>query len=282
MSLFLEKNSNESELYALIRDSKSSLKNLFDEFWQRYEPYSDNSFQIKLQNEFHQRWWEMYLGIGLLNLNLNLIPSRKEEGPDYEVKLSDKTLWIEAVAPKRGNGDDFLPEMQFSVQNPPEKEYLLRLTSGLNVKQKKINSYKEDFNLDNDDFIMAISSCELSRYGSLMDYPVSVMLKVLAGAKNLVLNENGNFVSYRPSVTKNSGEPIVTNWFNHEGFKEISAVLYSNCEIKKSQNKPEESFQLFLNPSVENDYLFELFKGIDIWYNSTQNDENIWKRINNN
>ncbi|MEX1136828.1 MAG: hypothetical protein WEB89_07990 [Balneolales bacterium] len=278
MSLFKEKNSAGSELYARIRDHESSLKKLFEEFWQRYEPYSDQGFQERLQNQFHQRWWEMYLGIGLLNLNLNLNPSRKEKGPDFEIKLSDKTLWIEAVAPNLGNGDNSLPEMLEGVHNLPEKEFLLRLRTSLDYKLKKIKSYKNEYIPSNDVFIIAISSCALSGYGALMDFPVPAPLKILAGAKNLVLNEKGNFVNFRPNITKNSGSTVDTNLFKNQSFKEISAVLYSNCRILKSHSKPEESFQLFLNPNFENDYFFEPFEGIDIWYHYTDNGESIWKK----
>lgn len=280
MAFFKESNKNGSNLYSRIRDHESSLKKRLEEYWKKFEPYSDKDFLDGIEENFHQKWWEMYLGIGLLNLKLNLNPSRQVIGPDFEINLTDKNVWIEAVAPKIGTGNNALPKLLEGVHELPEKEFLLRLTNSIDNKVKAFNSYKNKFISANGSFIIAISSCALSEYGSLMDYPVPAPLKVLAGAGNLVVSKEGNYVDSRKKVNTYSGNPVDTNLFEQKKFTSISAVLYSNCNILNCNNKPEETFQIFLNPNVETSYYFEIFQGIDIWYKLPDSDEQIWKKKN--
>ena len=199
MSFFRESVLTESKLYARIRDYEKDalVKFQIESYWKKYKSYAPQNYLDKVQSNeyFHQRWWEMFLGVGLLNLNLNIKTSTNDRGPDFEINLPSQTIWLEAVAPKIGEGDGVVPELLGGVNKLPENEFLLRLTNSLNYKLEIYNEYKSKGIIsDNDYCIIAISSCALNQYGKLMDFPAPVLLKVLAGVSYLVLSKKNNYV----------------------------------------------------------------------------------------
>lgn len=114
MEFFRNSISSESELYTRIRDYEkdSKVKSQIENFWKKYEPYAPQEYLEKIHSEgnFYQKWWEMFLGVGLLNLNISITTSPKDVGPDFKIILPSQVLWIEAVAPNVGDGVDAIPE----------------------------------------------------------------------------------------------------------------------------------------------------------------------------
>jgi len=285
MSFFRDSIQNESKLYGRIRDYENdfSVKSQIESYWIEYKPYAPQNFldKVQIDENFHQRWWEMFLGVGLLNLNFNIKTSHIEKGPDFKIVLPLQIIWIEAVAPNVGDGKDAVPEL-YGVHNLPENEFLLRLTNSLNYKMDVFNKYIEKGIVSNNDYcIIALSSCTLNQYGSLMDFPAPAPLKVLAGVGNLVLNKNDNYVQYRDEIQKKSGSSVETSLFSLESYSKICAVLYSHSDPLNSPDKPETTFLLFLNPVNSqnvNNILLKSFNDIEIWC-QTKNDEYIiWQK----
>lgn len=286
MSFFRDSIPNESKLYARIRDYEkdSSVKSQIENFWKKFESHAFPKYLEKVQSDrnFHQRWWEMFLGVGLLNLNCNINTSPIEKGPDFLISLTSQNIWIEAVAPNIGNSSDAVPELLEGVHNLPEVEFLLRLTNSLNYKLDVFNNYKEKGLVsDNDYCIIAISTCALNQYGSLMDFPAPAPLKVLAGVGNLVLDKDNNYVQYRAEIQKKSGCLVETSLFSLKSYSKICAVLYSYSDPLNSPDKPETTFQLFLNPFNSqnvNNTLLNIFNDIEIWYQTINGKYIIWQK----
>lgn len=287
MKFFKDSILNESKLYARIRDYEkdSSVKSQIENYWRKFEQYAPQKFLENIQNEtnFHQRWWEMFLGVGLLNVNCDIRTSSIEKGPDFLISLTSQNIWIEAVAPNIGNNNDAVPELFEGIHKLPEVEFLLRLTNSMSYKLDVFNNYKEKKLVsDNDYCIIAISSCALNQYGSLMDFPAPAPLKILAGVGNLVLDKDNNYVQYRTEIQKKSGSSVETSLFSLESYSKICAVLYSNSDPLNSPNKPETTFQLFLNPFNSgnvNNTLSRIFNDLEIWY-QTKNDKYIvWQKV---
>lgn len=286
MNLFRNSIRNESKLYARIRDYEkdSSVKNQIEKFWKKFETYAPPKYLEKLQSEgnFHQRWWEMFLGVGLLNLNFKIETSSREEVPDFLINSNSQKIWIEAVAPNIGSNNDALPEFLEGVHKLPEVEFLLRLTNSLNSKLDVFNNYREK-NLvsDNDYCIIAVSSCALNQYGGLMNFPAPAPLKILAGAGNLVLAKDSNYLQYRTKIYKSSGSQVKTNLFYLNEYSKICAVLYSHSDPLNSPDKPETTFQLFLNPfnpSTVSSSLLKYFNDIEIWNHIKSEEYIIWQK----
>lgn len=273
MNLFFQKRkNNEDQLYSQIRDcpERAEIKKQIECFWKKYRKYAPVSEQhflsiIQKKGNFKQRWWEMTLSVGLLNIGIEIQKKKTEEGPDIlidnPIKVSPK-IYIEAVAPKEGETEDKLPEMKLGVHNLPVREYLLRLRRAFIKKYKYyINNNKI---CENDVYIIAISACNLSQYGSLMDYPPAP-LKLLAGAGHLILSPSGSFFEHRPQIRKTNNIPVEMNYFLKKEYDGISAVLYSNVDLLNCPDKPEENFIIVKNPIAKNPIHNTFFKGIENW-----------------
>jgi len=271
-SFFLSKTENEDWLYSQIRDcsERAEIKKQIECFWEKYRKYAPVSEQyflseIQKRDQFKQRWWEMILAIGLLNIGTNIQKKSKKEGPDIIIGNPPKT-YIEAIAPKMGEAKDKLPEMQWNgVFDLPKKQFLLRLTSSFCEKYNKFKQYiKKGLISVNDICIIAISICNLDQYGSLMDHPCDAPLQFLAGgAGNLVISSKGDsFVRFNSVLEKANRSPVKLDYFFSTGYSEISAVIYSNVDLLNCPDSPEQSFVIVKNPFAKNPIPKGLFKGV--------------------
>ncbi|MBT9175585.1 MAG: hypothetical protein DDT22_01265 [candidate division WS2 bacterium] len=281
-SFFLPKAADENFLYVQIRDDsrRHKSKTQIESLWKKYKGHESRNFLRETQVNFYQRWWEMFLTVGLLNLSFDIKTERADKGPDIKVTLpNNEIIWIEAVAPNLGTGKDALPPLKFGVSDLPEREFLLRLTTSLSSKADVFKDYAEKGLINNkrDACIIALSSCGLSQYDSLMDFPVPAPLKVLVGCGNLVLTRNGSSASQRKHLKKSTDVEVDSCFFNDEAHAHIAAVLYSNEEPLNCSDNPESSFQLFLNPNAQNPIQKADFNSIETWYQEKKSeDEIIW------
>jgi hypothetical protein len=268
-SFFLTEIPNEHWLYTQIRDcpKRELYKEKIESFWIKYNKNAIKGFLQKAQREFKQCWWEMYLGIGLMNLGFQIQTTK--EGPDFRIRINSKqNIWIEAIAPGSGdpNRTDSLPPLHEGVQTLPEDQFLLRLTHALLKKKDQFVDCLNKKIVNKNDFkIIAISSCDLDEYGELTNFPVPAPLKVLAGVGNLALTKNSSYLSTRIPIVKGSGNKVDTQLFARDDFKLISAVLYSNSNVLNCLENPETSFMLFLNPNAEIEFPKESFQKCEIW-----------------
>jgi len=69
--------------------------------WRDFYDLADPQFCERFPLEFHQRWFEMYLGVSLRRAGLNI--SAPKPGPDFRVEVEGSPIYIEAVAPTGGN-----------------------------------------------------------------------------------------------------------------------------------------------------------------------------------
>ena len=271
-SFFRNKKKDEDWLYSQIRDcsERAEIKKQIECLWEKYRKYAPVSEQhflseIQKKDQFKQRWWEMILAVGLLNIGVKIRKKSNEEGPDIIIEKPLKT-YIEAIAPKMGETKDKLPEMQWDgVFDPPKKQFLLRLTSSFCYKYNKFKQYiKKGLVSTNDICIIAISICNLDQYGSLMDSPCDAPLQFLAGgAGTLVISSKGDsFIRFTPIIEKANRSPIKLDYFFSTDYSEISAVIYSNVDLLNCPDSPEQSFVIVKNPFAKNPIPKGLFKGV--------------------
>lgn len=287
-NLFQATRNGEDALYARLRDDKRGKPNRqrLEQMWLDYRPYAPKGFRKKLQFEFHQRWWEMYLTLGLCRLGFPVSTFSKDDRPDILLNFEDTKVWVEAVAPKPGAKSDAVPErVANGVADLPMRECLLRLTQAVTDKRKKLNCYiRRGIVSESDAFVVAVSACALNQFGSLLDWPQPVMLRVLAGAGDLAipLNKSSEQYSKRQEATiRDSSSPVNLSLFYSDEFSSVVGVLYSNQDLLNAPIAPEESFEFFLNPKSKTQVKVPLviIQRIPTWSEDRSSEEEIvWKR----
>ena len=137
------------DYYRLIRDEKRSqvvkLKSYMENLWNIYYPYADKDFRSQLAQDFHARFWEMYLTCTLLAKSHKVVPKMKRyEGPDILVQDLPRRIFIEAVAPSEGSegNPDKVPKLKLNeVTRVPDTKITLRYSGAIVDKYKKYYTY---------------------------------------------------------------------------------------------------------------------------------------------
>ena len=249
----------EHRLYARLREGSdphsAERREFFGTLWRQYEPFAPKGFPKKLQIEFHQRWWEMYLVVGMLHLDLEPICCRSDTGPDISLDIGGRQMFVEATAPTAGMQSDQVPQpVRNGVAVFPERECLLRLTQALTDKCKRLQDYIDQGIIPADAcVVIALSASDLNQFGTLLDWDVPALLKVLAGAGPPVLPGDGSpsYPTRRNTLQRNSGRAVDAVLFESAAFSIISGVLYSPVDLWSATPKaPEDSLSLFVNPSA--------------------------------
>lgn len=184
----------EHPLYTRLRDwpdpTSEERRGFFRALWKEYEPFAPKGFPRKMQVEFHQRWWEMYLTVALLHLGLEPKTSRADKGPDLYLPVDNWFVFVEATAPTAGRTSDRVPEfVENGVAPFPHREFLLRLAQAFSEKAKRFQHYIDSKVIPGDSCcLIALSATDLNTFGTLMDgfYP-EPPLCVLTGAGNMVM-----------------------------------------------------------------------------------------------
>ena len=155
------------ELKNILSNSKlNTVRQWLERQWEIYEPFADKNFRIEIATNFHQRFWEMYLTCSLLEFQYEIKAQKTEKGPDICIHQNGCRIWIEAIAPGSGNGDNAVPPIALNARTwtfyrEPENQIILRYRSALQEKLCKYISYREgkinmlQYTLINFDFTLA-------------------------------------------------------------------------------------------------------------------------------
>jgi hypothetical protein len=149
-------------LYVSVRDRRQLRwgRRYTEALWSLFRPYADQNFLSEAPLHFHDRFWEMYLGVAFLRTRL---PMRKlaDAGPDFAVEIGPRRFWVEATAPSAGDGPDQVPEEQddgVGIIAPTEK-ILLRFTHSLLEKQRQYGAALADGLIGIEDgYILGVNS----------------------------------------------------------------------------------------------------------------------------
>ncbi len=286
--LLQPKRANEHQLYARLRDWTDShseeRRGFFNSLWAEYESFAPRGFEKKLQIEFHQRWWEMYLVVALLHLGF--IPNKNpaDVGPDATFDVGGKLVVIEATAPSVGRSSDRVPDpVHNGVADFPERECLLRLTQALTYKNECFHKYIDSAIVSHDaSRIIALSASDLNQFGTLLDSIRPAPLSVLAGVGPTVINIGGEkpppYSSCRNTLTRDSGSPVDASLFDKDNFSIISGVLYSSVSLWSASLNHENTLALFLNPNAKNPVPSEFHNQFVTWTREIlEGNEIVWK-----
>lgn len=237
-TLFESNAEGQSDAYRNLRDGdwNTSHRAYAEQLWERFKPYAEPAFRDELSRAFHQRFWEMYLGCGLLNAGL--VPELKPpRGPDFKIQTCSHVIWIEAVVPMAGTGADAVPAYTDSdFKKVPVERMLLRLRSAIEDKYNKIVRYLKTGIVSADDSIIIAVNGGLIPHSILESDPPRILSALFPVGKRFgvfdrntmqILNQG---FQRRAHLIKQSGSKVSTTLFTSTDYSYLSAVLYSNSD----------------------------------------------------
>jgi hypothetical protein len=216
--------------------------------------------------KFYQRFWEMYFGCVLLEQGLSLKKPPKD-GPDICIQHGAQRIWIEAVAPERGEtgNPNSVLEMEYEElrfdpdtgQPLPlegagyvleEDKVKLRYLHAISIKSDKVQGYiRKGIISPSDPVIIALNSANIeedSDSGS-MDIIKKICFGVGREQIEIRLNRETNKVEasahyeLAPTVRKISSETsseiaIQSAIFLKDIYPHISAILFSYARLGRN------------------------------------------------
>jgi hypothetical protein len=257
-SFFLEGLSKDAG-YVNVRDSKSEMcvkARAFTELlWESYHPFADPNFQTDAKNHFLQRFWEMYLHCAFEENGLK--PQRVgSEGPEFFFMHSGKKIWVEAIAPGPGTGDDAVPENpgDGQVRVMPTEKILLRFTQALRDKFVKYQKDRSKGIISPNDYVLL---CINSRgipdapYGAELPYFIKAFLPL--GNAQISINLKSGLASsagheYRNVIRKKIGSPVSTDSFLSPETSAFIGILHSSVDCANRPERLGRDFSVLHNP----------------------------------
>ena len=238
--------------HQLGADSKVFIESL----WKRYCQYADSAFRDDARNHFHQRFWEMYLAVTLLDKGFEL-DKHGDDGPEFSAQIDGMRVWFEAIAPTPGTGADRVPELASGeVRKAPVKEILLRFTNALDEKRQRYLAAVDSGRIASEDgYVLAINSRGISigTCGISTPYFVQAFLAIgpLAAAldpKSLEIIDS--YHQYRPQIEKANGAPVSTCPFLGQDAAYCSTVIHSAVDCANYPTDLGADFVLLHNPNA--------------------------------
>lgn len=228
--------------YPIERDMVADLERL----WQRFEPYADANFRAEFAREPEARFWEMALGVALLDAGKALRPRREAPTaggqPDLCVLDGPRRVWIEAIAPKRGNvPEDCVPELIAlndggRVTVTPVREMQLRITHALWTKKDKLDRYRTSGIIAaNDICLVAIGAVHFALQARGPGYPLALSSVYPIGDEYLTVNAETLAIVgrgfQRSETIARKGGVIPRSAFLDPLFAAISGLIWSRVSI---------------------------------------------------
>ncbi len=238
--------------------------NFIESLWRRYQGYEDAHFLHEAKDHFLERFWEMYLAATFLERGFALSRPRNA-GPEFCFTSGNQKIWVEAVAPGPGIGNDRVPELQMCSElqmglevasKVPTEKILLRYTNAIAVKRERYLAALEGGILDDSDsYVLAINSRGIPHapYGNTLPFFVQALLPF--GPLTILIDpETGKFgdpfYQLRESVAKAKGSPVSTASFLDPQFAFVSAVLHSSVDCVNCPSRLGGDFTILHNPST--------------------------------
>ncbi|MBL7031050.1 MAG: hypothetical protein ISR89_07790, partial [Candidatus Marinimicrobia bacterium] len=134
-----------------------------EKLWEDFAPFADKQFLDEIETNLKSRFWEMYLGCSFLYNDFNLeLPSHKG-GPDLKINYNNTNLWVEAVTPQKGVGNDKLKKPpNGKVVKVSQDKMILRIQNSIDEKKRKYSNWiDKNIVSENEPFILAINGSEL-------------------------------------------------------------------------------------------------------------------------
>lgn len=240
---------------------RQETRNWLESLWEKYREYAEPNFLNRLREPggFHPFSWQMYLAGVILSKKYKLQPNAGS-GPDLQLKIDDKNIWIEAVITTSGDDENAVGLPKSGAIYDSLDPRVARISNALTKKYEKyLEKYRGSICKEDEPFIIAINgsltntldesrAAEATVYGRGND----VLIRAADGTMK------GGFYELREAIEikKVSGQTkIQTNYFCSDCFREISGIIYCEQHVINANNNsgtPEENLYFLLNPYAKN------------------------------
>lgn len=258
------------DAYRNLRDLgyNSNRREFVECLWARFRPSPDNHFLTEAKTSFLQRFWEMYLFAALEDQGLQ--PQKGAgAGPDLLVVFGGVRYWIEAVAPRRGDGADQVPEMDWGskeARRSPLDQIQLRYANAISEKAGKWARWIQVGRvLAGDGYLIALNGRGCNEFFD-GNPPLFVRACVAIGHPSMALDPvTGKIVdayyTYSDSITKKSGVPVSTAAFFQPEFSHVSGVIHSLADGWHHPASLLEGMEFLHNPQADVPLLRSALRG---------------------
>lgn len=242
-----------SRAYRNIRDRidgpAPKARAFIEHLWSRYRGLEDPHFLQDAQAHFLERFWEMYLAVAFMENGLMPVRERGV-GPEFYFLHKEQKVWVEAVVPGPGDGDDRVEE----TEDVPTEKILLRFTNAVSAKRRRYNvALAKSLIRKEDCYVLAINSRGIPHapYGNTLPFFLQALLPI--GALTLVIDRAtgkaiDSYYAFRDSVTKTAGAPVSTAIFLDTKYSFISAILHSGVDCVNCPPQLGGDFSVLHNP----------------------------------
>lgn len=238
-----------------------------DDLWRDFEPYATDHFLLEFPYRIHQRWFEMYLAVSLLRSGLD-IRCLKDSAPDVQVRIDDRTVWIEAIAPSGGGPNN--PDRV--IQPPPRDEngapvafrlptekVILRVRGALHDKSQKIAKYRSAGIIAPQDQAMIAVNLRDVPHGFYDPQKYALGAVYGQGDQYVVLDRNSGDVirqgfGHRPTLLRSSGSAVDMAPFLKPGMEHVTAALVSAVDAANCPQRAGFDFLILPNPTASPTY----------------------------
>lgn len=250
-------------------DNAAQCRRYVESLWDQFRPYADEHFVQDFPSHTHQRFWEMYVGVTLLEAGHDI--QAPKPGPNFGFTLRGHRIWIEAVAatPGEPGRPDSIPpldpraEMTARAEYVPQDKIVLRCTSAISAKyptqyrrhvEKRIVSPA-------DCYVVAVNHSDVYHYAEVGEPPYILRAVLGLGSHFVTIDRGtgeltGQGVQYRGSIPKATGAEVETRLFLSSESAPVSAVIGSvtniGTPVHLSQHQMGQDFRLVHNPLAAN------------------------------
>jgi type I restriction enzyme S subunit len=171
------------------------------------------------------------------------------------LQVGDGQLWIEATAPRRGEGPDAVPPVTFGkLQDVPGDAIKLRIRSVLSEKLAKLADYRSKGIVRvHEPFVVAINGHQLPFGDCPAPVPWVVGAVFPIGDESILIDTEtgkavGSFHQPKPLIRKAKGSPVPLDCFLDPSYAGISALIYSTANPSNPHPRLGSGFTIVHNP----------------------------------
>lgn len=281
---------------SLPADCSMSYRNLFsaptarakaardecEELWRGFHNLADKDFVDRFPFEFQQRWFEMYLGAGLRDANLDV--SAPKPGPDFCITVAGRPIYIEAIVPEAGSpfNPDHVPEPAYTyadggpiASRVPHDLITLRLAGAFHKKAGVYNRYRVNEHVsDNAACIVAINVREIPHaWADSQEYWIRALYGV--GDRFVSFDRDGSAAvegrQHREMLRGSDGHAVSVAALLSTDYAHVSGVIGSSASTGNLRGPLGDDFALMPHALATSPYPAGFIaRGIELKLNPTE------------